>query len=87
MANPHTGYMSISTAVQDRIDTIRDNFRARRQEQQEHAALQQELASYRTPREVEDLLSVVADQEGPDAERIRSILLDNLRPTIGLGRI
>lgn len=87
MRNLQTGDMSISTAIQDRIDAIRDDFRAHRQEQQEHAALQQELASYRTPREIDDLLGAVADQEGPDAERIRSILLDNLRPTFGLGRI
>ena len=79
--------MTISTVVRDRISTTLDQVRARRQERTERLALEQELASYRTPNEVNDLLGVIANEEGPDAQRIRDILLDNVRPVIGLGRI
>jgi hypothetical protein len=79
--------MNISTTIRDRVSLLRDELRVRRQERAEHRALQRELASYRTPREIDDLLGAVAEQDGRDAQRVRDILLDNLRPTIGLGRI
>ena len=79
--------MNISTAIRDRITGVRAEARQRRQERSEHLALQRELASYRTPREIDDLLGVIAHQESRDAQRVRDILLDNLRPTVGLGRI
>jgi hypothetical protein len=79
--------MTISTSLRERVTTIRDQARERRQERAEHLVLQRELASYRTPSEIDELLVMMADQDGRDAQRIRDILLDNLRPTIGLGRI
>jgi hypothetical protein len=79
--------MSISTTVRERVTAIRDQARERRQERAERLVLERELASYRTPNEVEELLTLMADQEGGDAQRIRDILLDNVRPTVGLGRI
>jgi hypothetical protein len=79
--------MSISTSLRERMTTIRDQVRERRQERAEHLTLQRELASYRSPSEVDELLALMADQEGGDAERIRDILLDNRRPLAALGRI
>ena len=77
--------MSISISLRERVTTLREQVRERRQERAEHLALERELASYRTPSEVDELLSLMADQDGRDAERIRNILLDNLR--VGLDRI
>jgi hypothetical protein len=79
--------MNISSAIRARIASVRAEVRERRQERSEHLALQRELASYRTPRDVDDLLGVIAHQEGRDAQRVRDILIDNLRPTVGLGSI
>jgi hypothetical protein len=39
--------------------------------------LERELATYRTPSDVHDLLVAVADSDGPDAELIRTILTQN----------
>jgi hypothetical protein len=49
--------------------------------------LERELASYRTPHEIADLLGTISDQESPEAEQIRDILLNNQRPTTALSRI
>lgn len=58
--------------------TVRDELRERRQHHAEYRALERDLASYRTPAEVEDLLGSIRHAEGPDAERIRLILARNL---------
>lgn len=63
------------------MTTLRDERRERREARAEYLALQRELSSYRTAREVDDLLGVIAHQEGPEAQQIRDILTDNLRPT------
>jgi len=77
--------MSISTSIRERMTTIRNQVREHRQERAEHRALERELASFRTPRDIDELLALMADQEGPEAERIRDILLDHRRTTVGLG--
>ena len=69
------------------ISTMLDARRERQEARARQAALKQDLASFRTEREVDDLLGAVRDQDGLEAEQIRDILLDNLRPTVGLGRI
>ena len=79
--------MSISTPIRERITTIRDELRERRAARAAHETLKRELASYQTAREVNDLLGVIADQEGPEAHQIRDILLDNLRPKTELYRV
>jgi hypothetical protein len=72
--------MSISkNPVRGLVTTIRDELRERREARARYDDLKRELDSYRTPREVDDLLGVVMNQEGPEAEEIRGILLDNLR--------
>ncbi len=77
-----------TTSTRGFFSTIRDELRERREARARYGALKQELSSYRTSREVDDLLGVVMNQEGPAAEEIRSILLDNLRqPTSALYRV
>lgn len=78
--------MSFSTPIRERITTIRDELRERRAARAAHEALKRGLASYQTAREVDDLLAVIADQEGPEAQQIRDILLRNRRPTTELYR-
>ena len=78
--------MNISTAIRDRITTIRDEVRERRQERVQHVALERELASYRTRSEIDELLAVLENQEGAEAQDVRNILLQNQRPTPPLFR-
>ena len=78
--------MSISTAINKRLITIRDQVRERRQERAEHRALERELASYRTPSEIDELLVVLGQHEGPEAQEVRDILLQNQRPNPPLFR-
>ena len=78
--------MSIATPIRERITTLRDVLRERREARASYDALKRELASYQTAREVDDLLGVIAGQDGPEAQQIRDILLDNLRPTTALYR-
>ena len=79
--------MSFPTPIRERITTIRDELRERRAARAAHQTLKREMASYQTAREVNDLLGVIADQEGPEAQQIRDILLDNLRPKTELYRV
>lgn len=78
--------MTLMTAFQDRLTTLRDELRERREARAEHLALRRELASFRTPHEIDDLLGVIANQDGPEAQRIRDILTDNRRVTALSGR-
>lgn len=71
--------MTFVTSLQDRFSTLRDELRVRREARAEHLGLQRELASYRTPREIDDLLGVIANEDGPDAQRIRDILTSSAR--------
>jgi hypothetical protein len=65
-------------SVLDLLSTVRDERRERREARDAFRALQQELAAYSTPREVNDLLGTIRDQEGAEAQLVRDILLDNL---------
>ncbi len=78
--------MTFVTALQDHFTTLRTELRVRREARAEYLALQQELASFQTPREIDDLLGVIANQDGPEAQRIRDILTDNRRVTALSGR-
>ena len=78
--------MNISTALRDRLTLVRTDIRERRQERAEHRALERELASYRTPSEIDELLVVLGQHEGPEAQEVRDILLQNQRPTPPLFR-
>lgn len=58
--------------------TVKDELRERREARAAHTALRAELAHYRTPAEIDDLLMSVDAQDSPEAEQIRGILMDNL---------
>jgi len=72
--------------VRNFVSSIQDELRERREARAAYRALEQELASYRTPHEIADLLGTISDQESPEAEQIRDILLSNQRPTTALYR-
>jgi hypothetical protein len=59
--------------------TVKDELRERREARAAHAALRADLAHYRTPSDIEDLLATVDNQDSPEAEIIRDVLMDNLR--------
>jgi hypothetical protein len=58
--------------------SVRDELSERRQQRAEHRVLRAELASYRTPAEVEDLLSSLRGAQGSEAAEVRDILHRNL---------
>jgi hypothetical protein len=68
------------------VSSVQDELRKRREAQATYRALERELASYRTRHEIADLLGTISDQESPEAEQIRDILLNNQRPTTALYR-
>ena len=77
----------MNNSIVPSITTMLAGRRERREARARQAALKQDLATFQTEREVDDLLGAIRDQDGLEAEQIRGILLDNLRPTVGLGRI
>ena len=80
--------MSIAiTPVRGFVSTIREQLRERRAARARYDSLKRELASYRTPGEVNDLLGVVMNQDGPAADEIRDILLHSLRQPAAPHRI
>jgi hypothetical protein len=81
--------MTITTVnkVRELLTTTRDELRVRREARAAYRKLEQELACYRTQREVDDLLGSISSQEGPEAEQIREVLLDNLRPVREMYRV
>ena len=77
----------MNNSIVSSITTMLAGRQERREARARQAALRQDLATFQTEREVDDLLGAIRDQDGLEAEQIRGILLDNLRPTVGLGRI
>ena len=57
---------------------VRDDLRERRAARREHRALVQDLASYTTRSDVDDLLAAFKDQDTTEARQIRGILAENL---------
>lgn len=70
-----TGYMNTSTLW----TTVKDELHERREARAAEAALRADLANYRTPSDIEDLLASVDSHDTPEAEMIRDVLMDNLR--------
>ena len=58
---------------------VKDELRERREARAAYNALRADLAHYRTPSDIEDLLATVDSQDTPEAELIRDVLMDNLR--------
>ena len=67
-------------------EAARDDLHEIREARAAEATLQRELASYTSPAEIADLLGVLRDQDGPEAQHVRDVLVDNLRSTTGLHR-
>ena len=58
--------------------TVKDELRERREARAARRQLEADLATYRTPADIEDLLASVDADDSPEAEVIRGILMDNL---------
>jgi len=69
---------SVSRSTREVLSSVRDSVNERREAHAAYKALEMELASYRTRREIDDLLGSIRDEDGPDAQQIRDILLNNL---------
>jgi hypothetical protein len=67
-----------TAAIRRALSTWRAEREERREARAARRSLEQQLASYYTPREVEDFLSLIANVEGPEAEQMRDILTNNL---------
>jgi len=78
IADLDTGVMNTNTfRPSARLASVRDELRERRQQRAARRVLERELASYNTPAQIDDLLGVLAGQEGNDAQEIRDIVLRN----------
>ena len=60
------------------VRSIRARLSERRAASLAHRRLQDDLAAFRTPSEIADLMAMVDAAEGPEAEEIRGILTGNL---------
>ena len=70
-----------TAALRSALSTWRAGRQERREARAARRSLEHELASYYTPRDVEDLLSLIKNVEGPEAEHMRDILTNNLLRT------
>jgi hypothetical protein len=61
------------------LTTMRDELRERRRLRASQRELERALSVYSTPSEVDDMLAVIAHQDGPDADRVRRILARNMQ--------
>jgi len=61
-----------------RLSALRDELAARRSARAARLDLRRQLASYTTPGEVDDLLAVIGDREGREADTMRRVLNQNL---------
>lgn len=61
-----------------RLSALRDELAARRRVRAARLDLRRQLASYTTPREVDDLLAVIGDRDGREADTMRRVLNQNL---------
>ena len=59
------------------VATVRDELRERRQARTARRTLERELAAYRSPAEINDLLGSLQGQDDAAAEEVRDIVLRN----------
>ena len=71
-----TNTMSFVSA--GRVSALRDELAARRRARAARLDLRRELASYTTPREVDDLLALIGDRDGREADTMRRVLTQTL---------
>ena len=77
--NTATHRTSQRSSTMQRLVTVRDELRERRQARSAQRTLREELATYTTPAEIDDLLGSLRGQDGPDADEIRDILTSSLQ--------
>jgi hypothetical protein len=61
-----------------RVSALRDELSARRRARAARLDLRRELASYTTPREVDDLLALIDDLEVREADTMRRLLTQTI---------
>jgi len=61
-----------------RLSALRDDLAARRRARAARLDLRRQLASYTTRREVDDLLALIGDRDGREADTMRRVLNQNL---------
>lgn len=62
------------------VTRVRDELATRRDRRDATKALRRDLATYSRPEEIHDLLAAITE-ESPDAEQVRTILIQNLART------
>ena len=67
-----------TAAIRRALSTWRADRQECREARAARRSLEQQLASYHTPREVDEMLSLMKNVEGPEAEHMRDILTNNL---------
>ena len=72
--------MTYANTITHRVHVLRDELADRRRRRRADAQLRRELASFTSPSEVDDMLAIFAGHDGPEAERVRGILLANRAP-------
>ena len=75
--NTSTHRSAQRSSTMQRLATVRDDLRERRQARSAQRTLRQELAAYTTPAEIDDLLGSLRGQDGPGADEIRDLLTRN----------
>jgi hypothetical protein len=72
-------HITAPVRINDRLKDLRASWGERRQAKAARRSLEAELASYRTPAEVEDLFAALRrHDDAPTAEEMRTILFTNL---------
>ena len=59
----------------DRWTTLRDELAQRREARAAERRLREDLANYRTPTDIEDLLAAVGRDDSADAQVVRDVLM------------
>lgn len=70
---------TLTTRPRRVLVAMRDDLRERRRVRASYRDLERSLSIYSSPREVDDLLAVIAHEDGPDAQRVRRILARNMQ--------
>jgi hypothetical protein len=76
--NTTTPITTVGTRSRQLLAEVRDELRERREARTHRRVLERELATYTTRSEVDDILTLIRDESGADADLVRGILNRNL---------
>ena len=65
------------TTALNLVHRLRDELADRRASHQAHAAMHRELATYTSPRDIDDLLDLIATDHNHTADAMRDVLAHN----------